>query len=199
MTKKTFRTLLMASLLGMAGASQAGLVLSNITYSSTQLSLRVTGTVTATDLNNSDLDSLFFGFDNGGNNAWITSVDGTASSALDNKLGGSYTVSNGGSNDLNGSSSLGGYLYTNSAGTIGVGTTIDYELSWVGNFNFAQFVPTSSLVVQVGYKSYPPVIGGAQNVLAGTAQQQGQVPEPSALLLAGAALLALGATRRRRA
>ena len=174
------------------GISDASLIISNVSYSSTQLSLTVAGTVGAGELNSTDLDSLFFGFDNGGDNSWISSVNSTASSALDVKNGGTYTISSTGTNDLSGFPTLGGYLYTNSNNPITAGETIDYDLTWIGSFDFSTYNPAKALVVQVGFTYLPPLMGG-RNVLAGS------VPEPSTVLLAGLGLTALRFTRRKRA
>ena len=52
--------------------SKASLILSDISFSSTELSLRVSGTAESAEINTQEYYTLFFGFDNGVDSSWIT-------------------------------------------------------------------------------------------------------------------------------
>ena len=76
------------------------------------------------------------------------------------------------------------------------GTTIDYNLTWIGVFDFTGY-NTSDFVVQAGYNEYDPVlIGGANNIIAGT--EVSAVPVPAAAWLFGSGLIGLIGVARRK-
>ena len=170
-----------------ASSAQAALVISDVSGADDELSLTVTGTIEADHLNSGSLEVLYFGFSNGGDDSWISSVDETSSSLLDVKHGGSLTAE-----AVFGYSGYGGYAAAVFTDAIAAGDTINYTFTWIGDFDFSVY-SVNDLVVQVGESGIFPELVGGTNIVAGSV-----VPLPAAFWLFGSGLAGLGLVRRQK-